>query len=55
MLIEAIHENSNVNEVKIITKRLTECKEIYLHFMLHIEEDFDDDLLSDAIELLAHE
>ena len=27
-------------------------KEISLHFMLHLNEDFDDDLLSDAIDLL---
>jgi hypothetical protein len=29
-------------------------KEISLYFMLHINEDFDDDLLGDAIELLNH-
>jgi hypothetical protein len=28
-------------------------KEMYLHFMLHINEDFDDDLLQDAVELLT--
>lgn len=27
-------------------------KEISLHFMLHINDDFDDDLLQDALELL---
>jgi len=27
-------------------------KEISLHFMLHLNEDFDDDLLKDAIELI---
>jgi hypothetical protein len=27
-------------------------KEIALHFMLHINEEFDDDLLQDALELL---
>ena len=27
-------------------------KEISLHFLLHLNEDFDDDLLSDAIGLL---
>jgi hypothetical protein len=27
-------------------------KEIALHFLLHVNEDFDDDLLKDAVELL---
>lgn len=27
-------------------------KEISLHFLLHLNEDFDDDLLQDAIDLL---
>jgi hypothetical protein len=27
-------------------------KEIAVHFMLHINEDFDDDLLQDGLELL---
>lgn len=28
-------------------------KEIALHFMLHINDDFDDDLLQDSLELLG--
>jgi hypothetical protein len=27
-------------------------KEVALHFMLHINEDLDDDLLQDSLELL---
>jgi len=27
-------------------------KEISLHFLLHMNEDFDDDLLQDAVDLL---
>lgn len=34
------------------TKKVMDPREISLHFMLHLNEDFDDDLLSDAIELL---
>lgn len=30
-------------------------KEVLLHFMLFINEDFDDDLLQDALELLEEE
>jgi hypothetical protein len=28
-------------------------KEIALHFLLYINEDFDDDLLKDAVDLLG--
>lgn len=33
-------------------KKVMDPKEIALHFMLHINDDFDDDLLQDALELL---
>lgn len=52
-IIEADHENGDISEVIITTKRLMTPKEMYLHFMLHIHEDFDDDLLQDAVELLT--
>lgn len=51
-MIEAIHENGNVREVTVITSKFMLPQEVYLHFLLHINEDFDDDLLKDAIELL---
>lgn len=37
-----------------MTKKILDPKQISLHFLLHINEDFDDDLLQDAIELLDH-
>ena len=30
-----------------------EWKEVYMNFLLHINEDFDDDLLQDAMQLLV--
>lgn len=33
-------------------KKVMDPKEIALHFMLHINDEFDDDLLQDALELL---
>ena len=33
-------------------KKIMDPKEIALHFMLHINDEFDDDLLQDALELL---
>jgi hypothetical protein len=35
-----------------MTKKILDPKEIALHFLLHINEDFDDDLLQDAVDLL---
>ena len=32
-----------------------ELKDIYMNFLLNIFEDFDDDLLQDAIEILNYE
>lgn len=52
-VIEAKHNTGDVNEVEVTTKRLVTPQEMYLHFMLHINEDFDDDLLHDAIKLLT--
>lgn len=34
-------------------KKVMDPKEIALHFMLHINDDFDDDLLQDSLELLG--
>ena len=31
---------------------MVDPKEISMHFLLHLNEDFDDDLLQDAVELL---
>jgi len=36
----------------ISIKKVMEPKEISLHFLLHMNEDFDDDLLQDAVDLL---
>ena len=46
---------SEPEEVRVTTTRLVTMKEIYLHFLLHLNEDFDDDLLKEAVELLEGE
>ena len=51
-VIEAFHENGDVTKIDITSKKVMDPKEISLHFLLHLNEDFDDDLLSDAIQLL---
>lgn len=52
LMVEAYHENGDVKNVNVTTKKVMDPKEISLHFMLHINEDFDDDLLKDAVDLL---
>lgn len=44
--------NGDVEEVTVTVKKVMDPKEISLHFLLHLNEDFDDDLLQDAIDLL---
>ena len=53
-LIEAIHENAEVSELKVINKRLMTIPEIYLHLLQGVNEDFDDDLLQDSLEVLGY-
>ena len=38
--------------VNVEVRLLVEMKDIYLNFLLHLNQDFDDDLMQDAIELL---
>jgi hypothetical protein len=52
-LVLAEFDNGDVKEIHLTIKRLAEMKEVALHFMLHINENFDDDLLQDALELLG--
>ena len=42
---------TNYNFFKEVIK-VWELKDIYAFFMLHLNEDFDDDLLQDVIEIL---
>ena len=39
-------------KIKISQKRQVSLKDLILHFLLELNEDFDDDLLSDAINLI---
>jgi hypothetical protein len=43
-----------VDEFTLKIKKVMDPKEIALHFMLHLNEEFDDDLLQDALELLGY-
>lgn len=52
LLVQSYHENGDVDDIVVTSKKVMEPKEISLHFLLHLNEDFDDDLLQDAIELL---
>ena len=52
VFIQAEHTNTECEEVKIISRKLVDLKEISLLFLLHINDDFDDDLLQDTVKLL---
>lgn len=52
MLMQNEYENGEVSWFTVKLKKIMDPKEIALHFMLHINEEFDDDLLQDALELL---
>ncbi len=51
-VVEGFYENGDVKNIKVTTKKVMDPRQISLHFMLHLNEDYDDDLLGDAIELL---
>ena len=40
--------------MKIQRTRLCDPKDLALHLLLHLNEDFDDDLLQDAMEILGY-
>jgi hypothetical protein len=52
-LIMAEYDNGDVKEIHVTVKRPSDLKEVAIHFMLHINEDFDDDLLQDALDLMG--
>ena len=41
------------SELKFTVTTQANLKDIYMDMLLHINEDFDDDLLQDAIELIV--
>jgi hypothetical protein len=53
MLVQAEYANGDVREMLVRVRRMMVKKEVYLQFLLHLNEDFDDDLLQDALELLS--
>jgi hypothetical protein len=51
-VVVAEHLNGDCDKVEVTINKVMNHQEISLHFLLHLNEDFDDDLLQDAIELL---
>ena len=50
-MVESLYNVEN-HSVSIKQSKISSLKEIILHFLLHLNEDFDDDLLSDALKQL---
>ena len=53
ILIASSNKNTNPVSVKII--KVFGLKLVFLQLLLHLNEDFDDDLLIDALRLLNKE
>jgi hypothetical protein len=51
-VVQAYHLNGDCDYCNFSVKKMIDPKEISLQFLLHLNEDLDDDLLQDAIELL---
>ena len=48
-----VREKDGRIEVQIEVTREESLKDVSMQFMLHLDEDFDDDLLLDALSLLV--
>jgi hypothetical protein len=46
------YESFNIMSIRVTRLFDYTMKEIMMFFLLHLNEDFDDDLLQDAIEIL---
>lgn len=51
-VVQAYHTNGDCEDCTITVKKVVDPKEISMSFLLHLNEDFDDDMLQDAVELL---
>ena len=49
-MVDWYQKNSNI--VYVNKLRVLEMKDIFMNMLLHLNEDFDDDLLLDAINVL---
>ena len=55
ILLEWCNENHDNANIVVRTTKILEFKNEFLHFLLHLNEDFDDDLLQQAMQLLGYQ
>lgn len=55
LLIHNMYENGDCDDFVCETVKVTTPREIYLHFLLSINRNFDEDLLHDVIEIINYE
>ena len=48
-----LHKKKLKDSVEVKVIKVFRLREIFMFFMLHLNEDFDDDLLLDTIRLLT--
>ena len=49
--LQLVSEENNKLNIQFL--RYVEPKDVYMHFLLHLNEDFDDDLLFDVIDMIV--
>jgi hypothetical protein len=52
MMVENLYENGDCEWFECITKRFWDVREAVVHLMLGMNENFDGDLIQEALELL---
>lgn len=54
MIIENVYENGDCEWFECSSKKVMNPKEISMHLMLSLNDEFDDDLLQDVVELIDY-
>lgn len=54
IIVESQFENGDVDQVTVDPKKVMDPKEIYMHFMLEVNPDFDYDLLETVTDMIDY-
>lgn len=54
IIFDCLFENGDVKEFTVMAKKVMNPKELTLHFLLQLNEEFDDDLLQDVVEMIDY-
>lgn len=54
MIVEAMYENADVEEVTVMSKKVMDPKEISVHFLVETIPKVDEDLLYDVTKMIDY-